>query len=97
MLLAAVFPTLFDGIKNKDALSFTDLFIVAANVVRILMYVAGVAAVIMMIVAGIMYITSAGNPESLARAKRTITNAVIGLVLVSLAYSIVTFLVGRLK
>lgn len=102
MQFAGIFPTLFDHVArgadgNLDQNDLSVVFTIAGNVVRILMYIGGIAAVVIIIVAGIQYITSAGNPDAVTRAKRTITNAVIGLVLVGLAYSIVTFLVGKLS
>ena len=49
---------------------------------------------IVIIVAGIMYITSAGNPERIARAKYTLITALVSLALVLLAKAIVFYLVG---
>ena len=55
----------------------------------------GAVAVIFIIVAGIQYITSAGNPERAKRAKDTILYAIIGLVVALFATVIVSFVVGR--
>ncbi len=99
--LADFLPSLYKGIPRDPTTgdlpqnSLSIVFKIAGNIVQIIIFLAGIAAVIMIIVAGIMYITSSGNPEGLARAKRTITNAVIGLLLIIFAYSIVAFIVGK--
>jgi uncharacterized membrane protein len=61
------------------------------TVVNILSAAVAVAAVIMIIIGGLRYITSAGKQESVANAKNTILYAIIGLVVVALAQVIVRF------
>jgi len=57
--------------------------------------IAGVVAVIVIIIAGISYILSAGDPQKTAKAKNTILYALIGLVVAILANVIVSFVIGR--
>ncbi len=47
------------------------------------------AAVIYLIVGGFQYISSAGNTEQATKGRATITNALIGIVIVVLSYTIV--------
>jgi len=61
-----------------------------------LLRVSGLAAVVMIFVAGFRFITSQGNPENAAAARKTAINAVIGLVIVIIATSLVSFVGGRL-
>jgi len=68
---------------------------VIRNVVNLLSFVVGVVAVIMMIIGGLKYITSSGDTSNLSSAKNTILYAVIGLVFVALAQTIVFFTIGR--
>lgn len=65
------------------------------NIVDLLSIIVGIAAVIMIIVAGFRYITSAGNQESVKSAKNTLIYAVIGLVIVALAQIIVAFVLDQ--
>jgi hypothetical protein len=53
--------------------------------------VAGVAAVIIIVISGISFITAAGNTESLTKARQRIIGAVIGLIVVALAWAIVRY------
>lgn len=64
---------------------------VVKTVIRILSLIAGVAAVIMIIIGGLRYITSGGDSSSTASAKNTIIYALVGLVIVVFAQVIVGF------
>lgn len=61
------------------------------NILEVLSTVVGIAAIFMIIVAGLRYITSAGDAEKVKSAKRGLLYAIIGLVIVALAQVIVYF------
>ncbi len=61
------------------------------SIVNILSIFVGVVAVIMIIIGGFRYVTSAGSAEGVTAAKRTLLYAIIGLVIVVLAQVIVRF------
>lgn len=69
---------------------------ILTSVINLLLVVAGVIAVIMVIVGGIRYITSDGDSGKANQAKNTILYAVIGVVVTVMSYSIVNFVIGRL-
>lgn len=79
--------------KNTTTNPVNHIIKVATDIVALL---TGIAAVIMIIVGGLSLITSGGSSESVANARKQITYAVIGLVIVALAWSIITFLTDRL-
>jgi hypothetical protein len=70
---------------------------VMTTVVKILSFIAGLLAVIMIIVGGVRYIVSAGNPQSISSAQKTVIYAVIGLVLAFVAQGLVVFVLSRVK
>lgn len=70
-----------------------DLASVIKKILNILSAIAGVIAVIMIMVAGVRLVTSAGNEEGVKKAKSTLVYAVVGLVLVALAQVIVHFVI----
>src|SRR5581483_11907527 len=72
-----------------------DLNDTITSIVNVLTVVVGVAAVIMIIVAGLRYVASAGNPEGAKNARNTILYAVIGLVIVAVAQLIVHFVINK--
>lgn len=68
-----------------------------AAAINILSLVAGVAAVIMLIIGGLRFITSSGDSNGVASARGTIIYALVGLIVVALAQFIVHFVLGRVK
>ena len=63
--------------------------------VTIMTIVVGFASVIMILLGGYRYITSAGDPNKAAAAKNTILYALIGVVLVALAQLILRFTIAK--
>jgi cytochrome bd-type quinol oxidase subunit 2 len=61
-----------------------------------LLLVAGTLAVIFIIIGGLNYITSEGDPEKTGNAKSTLQYAVIGLVVVAASEAIVSFVTSRI-
>jgi hypothetical protein len=48
------------------------------------------------VVAGFYYVTSNGNPQQVTRAKNAILGAVVGLIVVLLAFAITAIILGGL-
>lgn len=81
-----------DDTKNIPRLGADDLF---ANGLNLIYFVAGIVAVIVIVAAGFMYATSGGNAANITKAKNALMYAVIGLVVVALAFVITQFVIGR--
>lgn len=64
----------------------------AANLVAI---VAGIAAIIMIMLGGFNYITAGGDSNKISTAKNMVIYALVGLVVIALARTIVGFVIGR--
>jgi len=64
-------------------------------IVNTLLYVLGAVSVLVIIVAGIMYTTSVGDPALITKAKNILLYAVVGLVVAISAYAIVNFVISR--
>ena len=75
---------------NKDALvNSADAPGLAVKIIRILLYFAGIVAVIMAIIGGYRVMTAQGNEAQAASGRKTLTNAIIGLIIVILSYIII--------
>ncbi len=59
-------------------------------ITNILLPIAGLVAVLFIIIGGYQYMTSAGNEEQAEQGKKNLINAIIGLVIIILSYVIVT-------
>jgi hypothetical protein len=57
--------------------------------------IAGIAAIIVIMIAGIMFVTAGGDSNRISTAKNTIIYSVVGLVVIVLARTIVIFVVTR--
>ena len=61
------------------------------NIVNFVYYIAGIVAVMVIVVAGIMYATSLGDAGRIARAKNMILYSIIGIVVLIAAFAITNF------
>jgi Type IV secretion system pilin len=76
-----------DGVLGKSG--------ILTRVVKVLIFLTTIASVIVIIVAGIKYITSQGDSGAVSGAKNSILYAVIGLVIALVAQLIVSFVLNR--
>jgi len=67
------------------------------NIAKIALQLVSTVALLFLIVGGIQYITSAGNPDNTARAKQTLLYAILGLILAIASYAIIVFVTTNLK
>lgn len=81
---------------TTKAIDLTTLSLIGLGIVDILIRVAAILAVAYVIVGGIRYVTSQGEPDKTKHATNTITNALIGLVITIMAATLVRFLGDRL-
>jgi len=65
-------------------------------ILQIAFALAGLVATFYLILGGYNYITAGGNPEAIEGAKATITNAIIGMIVILISYLLVDFLLARL-
>ena len=64
-------------------------------VTNTLLFIVGIAAVIVIVIGGLRYIVSGGDPKGTAGAKDSILYAVVGLVVALLAFAIVNFVLNQ--
>ncbi|MBU0597986.1 pilin [Patescibacteria group bacterium] len=76
-------------------LGTADLESTIVNVVQWVLGFLGLVAVIFILYGGFIWLTSGGNEEKVAKAKKIISGAVVGLIIILLAWAIVIFVVGQ--
>ena len=69
---------------------------VVTNVLNAIIGILGTVAVIFVVVGGVKYMTSAGDPGKVEAAKKTILYALIGLIVCALAFAIVNLVIGAI-
>jgi len=80
------------GISGSTSLSD----IILRTIQMLLAFAAGIA-ILFVIIGGYQYITSHGNEEQSEAGKKTLLNAIIGIVLIVLSYAIITVVVNTVS
>lgn len=83
------------GNCTPSVTSLSDIWLIVAAVIEILLRVAALAAIVMVIYGAVEYLTSQGEPEKTSRARSTIINALVGLVIAVVAAALVTYIAGQ--
>lgn len=74
---------------GSDPCTFCDVIQTGNNVIELLFEILIVAAIIMVVIAGLRLVTSQGNANAMEQAKSMLTNVIIGFVIVLSAWLIV--------
>ncbi|MBR0488399.1 hypothetical protein IJJ39_01845 [Candidatus Saccharibacteria bacterium] len=78
---------------NSNSGSENDFRDAITNIINGIIAVLGVVAVVVIVIGGVLYMTSAGDPGKVKRAKDTILYAAIGLIICVLSFAIVNFVI----
>ena len=87
------------SLKVKEAAGCSgsgDLTAGVTHILNAIIGVIGLVAVIFIIIGGVNYMTSNGDPQKTKKAKDTILYATIGLIICALAFAIVNFVIGSI-
>ena len=90
-------PFTIDDIGGSVGLGTADLKTTVVNIIAWALGIFSLVAVVMIIIGGMQWLTSGGNEERIELAKKTISSAVIGMIIVLLAWAIVIFVAGTTK
>ena len=80
----------------QTGLGTQDIRVTIANIIRVFLGLLGIVAVALIIYGGYLYMTAAGMPEKIDRAKKLLTGALIGLVIILSAFAIASFILSTL-
>lgn len=69
---------------------------IITNLINLMSIIAGIAAVIIIIVGGLRFVTGGNNPQEVQQARNLIIYAVVGLIVVASAQLIVRFFLSQL-
>lgn len=74
----------------------TDLTASVQTILGAIIGVLGFVCVVVMIIGGVNYMTSAGDAGKVKKAKDTILYGLIGLIVCALAFALVNFVIGTI-
>ena len=77
---------------TPDVAKLSDLEGVFGNVVEAVLALGGIVLFIMLLSGGFRYITAGGDPKGIEEAKKTLTYAIGGMVLLAMAFLILRFI-----
>lgn len=76
--------------------SIADIFVVGNTVVELILGLSGSVMLLMIIYGGFLFLTSSGNSEQISKGKKIMLGALVGIVIVFVAYAAVQFILGAL-
>lgn len=82
-----------DGCKPTEGV--TDINTVIRTGLRIFQSIVGLIAVIMMVTAGLRFVTSSGDPTKVGSARNTLLYGAVGIVVVALSEVIIQFALNQ--
>ena len=82
--------------KNKSSNPLAGPNGLIMRITNIVAMLAGIAAVIIIVLAGLRFVTAGGSSEDVAGARRTLIYAVVGLIIVILSRTLVAFVLGKI-
>ena len=83
-------------VAETIALSGLDIRVIVAKIIRAALSLLGIVAVVIVLYAGFLWMTSGGNDEQIGKAKQWLKNGVIGLAIILSAFAIVQFVLSKL-
>src|SRR5947208_1252090 len=90
-LVATASTYSIESTVSSIGLGNADLKKTVVNILNLLLGLLALIAVIMIIIGGFTWLTAGGNEEKVDKAKKIISAAVIGLIIVLLAWAVVIF------
>jgi nitrate/nitrite transporter NarK len=84
-----------NGNNGCDATAGTKLSVIIKNIINLLSIIVGIAAIIVIIVSGLRFITAGGDANSISSARNGVIYAVVGLIVAALAQVIVRFVLSK--
>lgn len=90
-------PTDMPNSSNTGQQLGTWLSVIGLNIVTIILYIVGYVSLFFIIWGGFKYMTQGDSSSGTVAARKTIQNAIIGLILSILSVAIVQFIVGGIR
>lgn len=75
----------------------TDLVTIIGRIVQIFLAVLGIILILLIIYGGWIWMSAAGDDAKILKAKKIITNAIIGVIIVASSFAIATFVMNALR
>lgn len=84
------------GYGSVIGLTTQDVRVTIANIIRVALGLLGIVAVIIILYAGVIWMTAQGDKTKTDKSKKLMTEGVIGLAIILAAYAITSFVINSL-
>ena len=78
------------GGENEEPCTLCDFFLMLDRIIDFLIAppdgIVFIVAALILVIGGVMFVVSSGEPEKIATAKKTMTNAVLGIIIIFVAW-----------
>lgn len=81
------------GIRETAGFTETDLPTIIANIISVLLSITGMILLALIVYGGFIWFKARGNEKEVERAKNIMTDAIVGLVIIMIAYALSKFVV----
>lgn len=79
------------ALPEEYASQEADPIMIINRIIKVALSLLGIGTLALMLYAGAIWMTAGGSEEKVSNAKKTLKNAMIGLILVTMAYSLTVF------
>lgn len=85
-----------DVVRDTTGLGDDDPRVIIARIIQVLLGFLGIIAMVLILYAGFIWMTSGGDPSKIDQAKKILSSAAIGLLIILMSFAIVTFILNKL-
>ena len=85
-----------DEVSTETGLGDQDPRTLVAKIIQVLLGFLGIIAVVLIVYAGFLWMTSAGNEEKVSTAKKILTASAIGLAIVLMSFALANLIISEL-
>lgn len=84
------------GEKMGFSTSSVDINTIVGNLIQSVLALLGVIFLVLVVYGGVLWMTAGGNEKQIEKARDTLFQGVVGLVIVLSAYAVTTFIISTL-
>ena len=85
-----------EALREKAGFEMTTVEFIVADIIKVFLSLLGIIFVILIIIAGFHWMTASGDEAKIEKAKKLMSRAIIGLIIIVAAYAITKFVFTNL-
>jgi len=94
--LSDVLSNTKDTATDSGLATSTSIPVMVGNVIRIILGISGTAALIIVVMGGVKWMTSGGAEAKITSARKLMVSGAVGIVIIAAAYAITSFVMNQM-